>query len=72
MILTDREELLEKKLQEADDLHFFPQNSLLSIKASYVISGLDNTRGFLQMTFDTGIGVIELWDFKVCSEARNG
>lgn len=52
--------------------NFTKEPALVSIKPLCAISGWDNTRGFLQMTFDRGIAVIELWDFKVCSEARNG
>lgn len=33
---------------------------------------LGQDAGFLQMTFDTVIGAIELCDFKVCNEAQNG
>lgn len=52
--------------------NFTKEPALVSIKPLCVISGWVNTRSFLQMTFDMGIGVIELWDFKVFSEARNG
>lgn len=48
------------------------RSALPSTNPPHFIRGYDNSRGFLQVSFDMGICVIELWDFKVCSEARNG